>query len=343
MPWKLSKRLRDAYREGNVARRVQDFEGWMERATPEAVDSGDYDHAQLVKDYYDLYSELMTWSWGESLHFAPLAPHETLEDSKIRHQRLMIGKLDLKQDMTVIDVGCGIGGPMRRVVREAGVRVVGININTVQLEKAKRLNAEAGLDHMVDYLACSFMNMNGIEDNTFDRGYAIESTCYAPDKKRAFEEIFRVLKPGALFWGQEMCLTDIFDPNDRRHCDLKRDLQRDLALKDINTFGEVNQALEAVGFHIIESMDREVPGEGTTPWYQPMESRHGMLGNVLFRLPKGRRMIVAGSKLAEMVGLFPKGSAEVFRSLDQAADAYVEGGKTGIFTPLYCFLARKPH
>ncbi|MXX97959.1 MAG: methyltransferase domain-containing protein [Rhodothermaceae bacterium] len=343
MPWKLSKRLRDAYREGNVARRVQDFEGWMERATPEAVNSGDYDHTKLVKDYYDLYSELMTWSWGESLHFAPLAPHETLEDSKTRHQRLMIDKLDLKQGMTVVDVGCGIGGPMRRVVREAGVQVVGINNNTIQLEKAKRLNAEAGIDHMVDYLACSFMNMNGIEDNTFDGGYAIESTCYAPDKKRAFEEIFRVLKPGALFWGQEMCLTDKFDPNDSRHCDLKHDLQRDLALKDIATFGEVNQALEAVGFHIIEGMDREVSGEGTTPWYQPMESRHGMLGNVLFRLPKGRRMIVAGSKLAEMVGLFPKGSAEVFRSLDQAADAYVEGGKTGIFTPLYCFLARKPH
>lgn len=342
MPWKLSKRLKDAYRDGNVARRVQDFEGWMERATPEAVDSGDYDHAQLVKDYYGLYNELMTWSWGESLHFAPLAPHETLEDSKIRHQRLMIEKLDLKQGMTVVDIGCGIGGPMRRVVREAGVRVVGININKIQLEKAKRLNAEAGLDHMVDYLACSFMDMNAIEDNTFDRGYAIESTCHAPDKESAFEEIFRVLKPGALFWGQEMCLTDKFDPNDRRHKDLERDLQRGIALKDIATFGEVNQALEAAGFHIIEGIDRGVSGEGSTPWYQPMESRHGMLGNVLFRLPQGRRAIVAGSKLAEMVGLFPKGSAEVFRSLDQTADAYVEGGKTGIFTPLYCFLARKP-
>ncbi len=343
MLWKLSKRLKDAYQEGNVARRVQDFESWMERATPEAVDSGDYDHTQLVKDYYDLYHELMAWSWGESLHFAPLAPHETLEDSKTRHQRLMIDKLNLKQGMTVVDVGCGIGGPMRRVVREASVRVVGMNINTIQLEKAKRLNAEAGLDHMVDYLACSFMHMNGIEDNTYDRGYAIESTCYAPDKQGAFEEIFRVLKPGALFWGQEMCLTDKFDPNNRCHCDLKFDLQRDLALKDIATFQEVNQALEAVGFHIIEGLDRGVSGKGSTPWYQPMESRHGMLGNVLFRLPRGRRIIIAGSKLAELIGLFPKGSAEVLRSMDRAADAYVAGGKTGIFTPLYCFLARKPH
>ena len=341
---KLSKKLKDAYRGSNVARRVQDFEGWMERATPEAVDSGGYDHAQLVKDYYDLYSEIMVWSWGESLHFAPLSRHETLEDSKIRHQRLMIDKLDLQQGMTVVDVGCGIGGPMRRVVREAGVRVVGININKIQLEKAKKLNAEAGLDHMVDYVASSFMDMSVIEDETFDRGYAIESTCHAPDKQSAFEEIFRVLKPGALFWGQEMCLTDKFDPNDSGHWDLKRELKLGIALKDIATFGEVNQALEAAGFHVIEGMDLGVlEGEESTPWYQPMEGRHGMLGNVLFRLPQGRRALVAGSKLAEMIGFFPKGSAEVFRSLDRTADAYVGGGKTGIFTPLYCFLARKPY
>ncbi|MDE0158898.1 MAG: class I SAM-dependent methyltransferase [Candidatus Dadabacteria bacterium] len=127
----LSKKLKDVYRGSDVARRVQDFEGRMERATPEAVDSGGYDHAQSVKDYYDLYGELMVWGWGESLHFAPLAPHETPEDSKIRHQRLMIDKLDLRQGMTVVDVGCGIGGPMRRVVREAGVQVVGININEI--------------------------------------------------------------------------------------------------------------------------------------------------------------------------------------------------------------------
>ncbi|MCE2406798.1 MAG: hypothetical protein J4G19_04755, partial [Pseudomonadales bacterium] len=28
--------------------------------------------------------------------------------------------------------------------------------------------------------------------------------------------------------------------------------------------------------------------------------------------------------------------------MDRTADAYVNGGKEGVFTPLYCFLARKP-
>ena len=175
--------------------RVKNFDSWQDRAHGDHTGTAGYDHTETVKEYYDLCTEFMEFGWGESLHFAPLSPLESLEDSKIRHQRLMIAKLELQEGMTVIDVGCGVGGPMRRVVREAGVRVVGVNRSEVQLEKAKALNAAAGLDHMVDYLACSFMDMGAVADNTFDRGYAIESTCHAPDKAGAFAEIYRVLKP----------------------------------------------------------------------------------------------------------------------------------------------------
>ena len=245
----------------------------MDRAHVEDANPAGYDHTETVKEYYDLCGEFMVFGWGESLHFAPLSPRESLEDSKVRHQRLMIAKLELRKGMTVIDVGCGIGGPMRTVIREAGVRVVGVNSNEIQLKKAKSLNAEAGLDSMVDYLACSFMDMGAIADDTFDRGYAIESTCHAPDKAGAFAEIYRVLKPGALFWGQEMCMTDKFDPDDKRHRAIKKDLMRGIALKDIATMGEVNRALETAGFQVIEAKDRAVEENGpTTLWYQPMEN-----------------------------------------------------------------------
>jgi hypothetical protein len=73
-----------------------------------------------------------------------------------------------------------------------------------------------------------------------------------------------------------------------------------------------------------------------------METQGRTIGNARHRIPLGRKVFIGASRLAEGLGVFPKGSADVVRLMDQTAEAYVSGGRTGIFTPLYCFLARKP-
>jgi hypothetical protein len=100
--------LRSADRVGGgVARRIQRFDGWLDRASARDGDAAGYDHTETVKEYYDICNELMVWGWGESLHFAPLLPGESVEDSKIRHQRLMISKLELRR----IQAGRGVEDP----------------------------------------------------------------------------------------------------------------------------------------------------------------------------------------------------------------------------------------
>lgn len=341
--WQVARGLRASYRDSDLRSRVARLNGRLDQ-TSASGDGGGLDHAETAREYYDICSHLMIYGWGESLHFAPLSQAESLEDSKLRHQRLMIDKLDLHPGMAVIDVGCGIGGPMRTVVREAGVTVTGINSSEVQLARARALTAEAGLSDMIDYVETSFMDMGAIQDSTYDRAYAIESTCHAPDKVGAFTEISRVLKPGALLWGQEMCLTDKFDPGSATHRDIEQELMRGIALKRIATFAEVNQALETAGFEVIEGLDRGTPANGsTTPWYQPMEARSGTGSNSLRGTPLGRRLAIGAARVAETLRVLPAGTAEIAKLLDRTADAYVAGGKTGIFTPLYCFVARKRH
>ena len=334
--------LRRAYRDWNVNGRVARLNAWLDRCREAGPDSKSYDHTETVNDYYDLCSELMQFGWNESLHFAPLTPEETLAEAIVNHQRLMIERLGLQEGMRIVDIGCGVGGPMRRVARESGANVTCLNNNKQQLEEAKRRNLKAGLDHKAEYIECNFMDMSTIEANSFDAAYAIESTCHAPDKEQAFAEIFRVLKPGALFWGQEMCMTEKFDPDNSGHRAVKDKLMLGIALNDIATFSEVDRALESVGFQIIEAMDRDTKDSPSTPWYQPMEGRSGTLRNAFRRTPLGRRAMIASLRLTEIFKLFPKGSAAVVRFMDRTAEAYVAGGKMGIFTPLYCFLARKP-
>ncbi|MXY91437.1 MAG: methyltransferase domain-containing protein [Gammaproteobacteria bacterium] len=338
---KISEPLWNAYRGWDVPSRVRRLGGWLERRRQDESGGG-YDHSETVNEYYDLCNEFMQFGWNESLHFAPLRPDESLAQSIVRHQRLMIEKLQLREDMRVIDVGCGVGGPMRSVARETGCKVLCLNNNEQQLETARKRNSEQGLDHLAEYMRCNFMDMSAIEADSFDAAYAIESTCHAPDKQGAFEQIYRVLKPGALFWGQEMCMTDKYDPANARDREVKDELMLGIALDGIATYSEVNRMLEAAGFDIVEAVDRGIADESGTPWYRPMEGLEGTLQSRFRGTPLGRKAMIAGLRVGEACRFVPKGSTAVVQLMNRTADAYVAGGKSGIFSPLYCFLVRKP-
>ena len=77
------------------------------------------------------------------------------------------------------------------------------------------------------------------------------------------------------------------------------------------------------------------------PWYQPLDGLAASL-RVRFRVPVNRNVLAGGIRLAEDVGMFPKDSWRVIELLDRMAHGYVAGGQSGIYTPLYCLLARKP-
>ena len=73
-----------------------------------------------------------------------------------------------------------------------------------------------------------------------------------------------------------------------------------------------------------------------------MQTGKGTRGSGLRRLPLSRKVMHGASRLAQGLRIIPRDSADVVEMLDETAKAYVAGGQTGIFTPLYCFLARKP-
>ena len=200
---------------------------------------------------------------------APRVPGESLEASLTRHELHLARVLGLKPEMVVADLGCGIGGPLLEIARFSGAKVVGINSNGYQLERARKLTEEANLTHLVDFLHCDFLQVDA-PDSSFDAIFAIEATCLAPDKPSIYGEALRLLKPGARFGAYEYCMTDRFDPHNPLHLRLKADIELGGGLLNIDDRETVDNALRSVGFEVLETRDLSVQTGPSIPWYQPL-------------------------------------------------------------------------
>ncbi|CAL5434939.1 unnamed protein product [Camellia sinensis] len=269
-----------------------------------------------------------------SFHFAPRWKQESLRESIKRHEHFLALQLGLKQGQKVLDVGCGIGGPLREISRFRG-----INNNEYQITRGTELNRIAGVDNNCSYVKADFMNMP-FSENSFDAIFAIEATCHAPDVVDCYKEIFRVLKPGQCFAAYEWCITDSFDPNNEEHQRIKGEVELGNGLLDIRSMKQCLEALKLAGFEVI--WEKDVASDSPLPWYLPLDKCHFSPSN--FRVTAAGRFITRNMVRAlEFVGLAPEEAKEFKLSWrKQQMDLLKVDGKN-IFTPMYFFLARKPH
>ncbi len=295
-------------------------------------------YRSFVNRYYDLATDFYEFGWGQSFHFAPRRRGERFKASLLRHQHFLADRLSLKPGMDVLDVGCGVGGPMGNMARHSGANFVGINNNAYQIERAKLHTKDVG--QLCRFIHGDYMRIPE-DDDRYDAAFAIESMPHAPDKAGAFREVLRVLRPGACFAGYEWCLTDVFDPGNAEHRRIENDIMAGDALPEIASTSEICDALRRAGFELLDAHDRAPESDPQTPWYRALQGRDLTLSSIP-RTPFGRALTNLTLRVGERLRLFPEGSRAVSTLLNSAADALVEGGRSGIFTPMFFFLARKP-
>lgn len=331
----------DSQKRHRVRNTIREYMGFFDKANGGGVEARKARYATMINDYYDVVTDFYEHGWGQSFHFATRAKGESFDASLARAEHYLALRLGLKPGKKVLDVGCGVGGPMRSIARFSGSAIEGVNNNDYQLEKVHSHNQKAGLGDLCSSFKGDFMDL-AVADRTYDATYQIEATCHAPDKTAAFAEINRVLKPHALFAGYEWCMTDKFNPNDALHQEIKSEIETGDSLPDIASIPETIHALETAGFEVIHSFDAAGLSDPETPWYLPLIGESSsLLGIRRGRL--GRRIARRTIGGLEALGIAPKGSKEVSLMLGRAAEALIAGGEAGIFTPSYFFLARKRH
>jgi len=107
---------------------------------------------------------------------------------------------------SLVDLGCGHGGPGLWVARETGAAIVGIDQSPTAIGLAPERAREFGLAERAHFQVGD-ITANGLADTSFDGAMSVDVLWAVPDKLAALRECARILKPGAQFvfttWDRE--------------------------------------------------------------------------------------------------------------------------------------------
>jgi ubiquinone/menaquinone biosynthesis C-methylase UbiE len=98
---------------------------------------------------------------------------------------------------TVLDIGCGLGGPGRFLVDRFGCAVVGIDLLPLRTERAQALSDLTGMGDRTSYRVADATHME-FDDGVFSQAWMLDVSIHIRAKQALFAEIARVLRPGGL-------------------------------------------------------------------------------------------------------------------------------------------------
>lgn len=99
---------------------------------------------------------------------------------------------------TVVDLGCGHGGPSLWVVRQTGASLIGIDLSPVGVDLAWRQAAELGLSEQTRFRVGD-LTATGLPGASCDAAMSLDVVPFVPDKAVGFREVLRILRPGGRF------------------------------------------------------------------------------------------------------------------------------------------------
>jgi SAM-dependent methyltransferase len=109
--------------------------------------------------------------------------------------RRMLELLHIGDGDVLVDVACGAGGPGLWTAQQSGASLIGIDPSAAGLAAARERAQRVGLDGRSRFEQGTF-EQTGLPDGSTDGAMSVEAFQYAPDKRAALTELFRVLRPG---------------------------------------------------------------------------------------------------------------------------------------------------
>ncbi|MGY9057897.1 MAG: SAM-dependent methyltransferase [Alphaproteobacteria bacterium] len=122
--------------------------------------------------------------------------------SGVESSDFMVERAGIGSASTVLDIGCGVGGPALHLAEKTGCTLTGIDLIEWHTEEATARAATRGLSARTHFQPGDATALD-FADGSFDVAWSQDAWCHVPDKAAVVAEAARVIKPGGM-----LALTD---------------------------------------------------------------------------------------------------------------------------------------
>jgi sarcosine/dimethylglycine N-methyltransferase len=164
-------------------------------------------------------------------------------------------------DMSVLDVGSGVGGPARFLAATYGCRATGVDLSEPFVDAARYLTERTGQSGQVSFQTASALELP-FGDGLFNVVLLQHVAMNIADRPRLYREIRRVLKSGGRF-----ATFDVVLKGGEPHYPVP--WARTPATSFLLTAAATREAIEPAGFHILAWQDDT---EMAKAWFAQMRA-----------------------------------------------------------------------
>jgi ubiquinone/menaquinone biosynthesis C-methylase UbiE len=157
-------------------------------------------HAPTAPDFDQAFSAAAAssgirrvWELAEPDLPPQIEPFSFVSVDLLRHVTQALG---LSPGQTLVDLGCGRGGPGLWLARQADVSLVGVDFSPVGVDQAGRRAALFGLADRARFVVGDLTH-TGLPEASADGAVSIDAFHFAADPAAAAAEARRLLRPGA--------------------------------------------------------------------------------------------------------------------------------------------------
>ena len=197
-----------------------------------------------------------------------------------------IHKIGIDSNMTILEIGSGIGGPARYIANKTGASVIALELQSDQNEIALDLTESCGLSKKVKHVCGDFLTYDW-KGKKFDAIVSWLSLYHIFDHTTLLQKCFDSLKPGGFFYAEDLFSREPF--NEKELSELLKEIYANY-LPDIQTY---KLEIEKAGFNLISCKDM------TEEWSIFTRNRY-----LSYKKQKGRNLRVHGENIYNGINSF---------------------------------------